>query len=236
MVGVEPAALNGNGVGVNIWSDHLELARPEGRQLSNEVLVATAFLEQVPNLLNVLWLGEPSDERRVGLREDFVIHVTHVLRRQNAGYPVFSGLLEDEFDEVFGGWIARMRREVRRHLIHEEQQFQLPIRWLLREHPVVEFSGKLLNEVLLLIFILNGVQIDDVQGNFPRDCRLDERIDVDGNAIGKQQLIHARGKGCEATGEVVARGFWQAFLKIRQAMFNHHFVPGGRVHTVFLIL
>ena len=140
-VGVEPAALNGNGVGVNIRGDHLELTGPEGRELSNEVLVTAAFFEQVPNFLDVLWLGEPSDERRVGLREDFVIHIAHVLCRQNAGYPVFPCLLEDEFDEVFGRGIARMRREVRCYFIHEEQQFEFPIRWLLREHPIVEFSG-----------------------------------------------------------------------------------------------
>ena len=100
VVGVEPPALNGNGVGVNVGCNHLELAGAQGWQLSHQILVSPALLEEVSDLFDVLWLREPSDEGRVGLGEDLVVHVTHVLGGQDASNTVLSGLFEDQFDEV----------------------------------------------------------------------------------------------------------------------------------------
>ena len=130
------------------------------------------------DFLNVLGLREATDEGRVGLGEDLVVNVADILRRQNAGYAVFSGLLENEFDEVFRRRIAWMRWEVRGNFVHEEQEFQLPVSRLLRQHPIVQFPGKFLNEILLLIFVLNGVQVHDVERDFSGNCGFDERIDV----------------------------------------------------------
>ena len=84
-----------------------------------------------------------------------------------------------------------MGREVGRHFVHEEQQFEFPIGWLLGEHPIVEFPREFLNEILLLVLVLDGVQVDDVERNFARDGRLNKRIDVDGYAVGEEQLVHA---------------------------------------------
>ena len=109
MVGVEPSALNGNRVGVHVRCDHLELSGTQGGQLGHQILIATAFLEQVTHFFDVLRLREAPDEGRVGLSEDLVVHVAHVLGRQYAGNPVFSGLFENQFDQVFGRWITRMR-------------------------------------------------------------------------------------------------------------------------------
>ena len=205
MVGVEPTALDGHGVGVHVGRDHLELAWAERWKLRNEVLVATAFLQQMPNLLYVLRLGESTDEGRVGLSEDFVVDIADVLSGQNARYTVLSRLFENEFDEVFGGGISWMRREIGSHFVHEEQQFEFSIGRLLGEHPIVEFSRQFLDEVLLLVLVLNRVQVDDVQWNFPGNSRLNKRIDVNGHAVGEEQLVHARGKGCKPASKVVSR-------------------------------
>ena len=98
-----------------------------------------------------------------------------------------------------------MRWKVGRDFIHEEQEFQLPVSRLLRQHPIVQFTRELLDKILLLIFVLNGVQVDDVERDFSGNRRLDEGSDVDGDAVGKQQLIDTGGKCCQAAGEVVAR-------------------------------
>ena len=235
VVGVEPAALDRNRISVHVGRHHLELTGPERGQLSDQVLVASAFLEQVANFLDVLRLGEPSDEGRVGLSEDFVVHVTDVLCGQHTCYTVLSRLLENQFDEVLCWWIAWVWGKVRRYFVHEEQQFEFPIGRLLCEHPIVEFAREFLDEVLLLILVLNGVQVHDVERNFSRDRRLNKRIDVDGDAVGKQQLIHARRKGCQPASEIVPCGFGQTLFEVRQAMFHHHLVPRRWVHTFFFI-
>ena len=159
------------------------------------------------HLLDVLRLREPSDEGRVGLSEDFVIHVADVLSGQHARHAVLSRLFENQLDEVLCRRIARVGWKVRRHFVHEEQQFEFPIGRLLREHPVVELTGEFLDEILLLILILDGVEVDDVEWNFPRNRRLDEGINVDGNAVGKEQLIHAGGKSGKSASEIVSRCF-----------------------------
>ena len=191
VVGVEPAALDGNGVGIHVGGHHLKLAGTERGQLGHEVLVATALFEQVPDLFDVLRLGEPTDEGRVGLSEDLVVHVADVLGGEHARHTVLSRLLENQLDEVLCRRIARVWREVGCHFVHEEQQFEFPISRLLGEHPIVEFAGEFLDEVLLLVLVLNGVQVDDVERNFTRDGRLDKGIDVDGDAVGEEQLVHA---------------------------------------------
>ena len=108
--------------------------------MSDQIDVAAGLLQQVTNFLDVLRLGEAADEGGVGLCEDFVVHVADVLRGQNAGHAVLSGLLEDEFDEVLGRRITGMRRQVGRHFVHEEQEFEFPFSRLLGQHPVVEFA------------------------------------------------------------------------------------------------
>ena len=140
VVGVQPSALQREGVLVNVRSDDLELAGAQRGQLSDQIDVAAGFLQQVTDLLDVLRLGEAADEGGVGLCEDLVVHVADVLRGQNAGHAVFSGLFEDEFDEVFRRRIAGMRRQVGRHFVHEEQELELPLGRLLGQHPVVELA------------------------------------------------------------------------------------------------
>ena len=124
MVGVEPAALDGNGIGVHVGRDHLKLAGPKRGELGDQILVTAAFLEQVANLLNILRLCETTDEGGVGLGQNLVVDVTDVLGRQHTRYAVLPCLFEDELDEVLRWGIAWMGREVRRHLIHEEQQLE----------------------------------------------------------------------------------------------------------------
>ena len=92
------------------------------------------------NLFDVLRLGESADERRVGLSEDFVVHIADVLCGEHASNTVFSSLLENEFDEVFGGWVPRVWGQIRCHLIHEKQKLEFTFRRLLSEHPIVQFA------------------------------------------------------------------------------------------------
>ena len=84
-----------------------------------------------------------------------------------------------------------MRWQVRSHFVHEEEQLQFPFGRLLGEHPVVEFAGQFLHEILLLVLVLNRVQVDDVQRNLAGHRRFGERVDVDRHAVGKEQLIDA---------------------------------------------
>ena len=140
MVGVQPSALQREGVLVNVRSDDLELAGAQRGQLSDQIDVAAGLLQQVTDFLNVLRLGEAADEGGVGLCEDLVIHVADVLRGQHAGHTVLSCLLEDEFDEVFRRRVAGMRGQVGRHFVHEEQELEFPFGRLLGQHPVVEFA------------------------------------------------------------------------------------------------
>ena len=121
MVGVEPATLDGNRIGVHVGRDHLKLSGPKCGELGDQILVAAAFLEQVANFLNVLRLRESSDEGGVGLGENLVVNVTDVLGRKHTRYTVLPGLFENELDEVLRWRIAWMGREVRSHFIHEEQ-------------------------------------------------------------------------------------------------------------------
>ena len=126
-----------------------------------------------------------------------------------------------------------MRRQVRRHLVHEKQQFELTVSRLLGQHPIVQLPGEFLNEVLLLLLVLNRVEVHDVQRHLAMNGRLNKRIDVNGYAVGKEQLVHAAREGSQTTAQFEARGFGQPLFKIGQPVFHHDFCPCGRFHGLF---
>ena len=132
VVSVQPSALDRYGGRVDIRRNHLELTRPEGWQLSDQILVAPAFFQQMAHLFDILWLSEATDECRVRLRQDFVINVADILRSKNTRNTVFSGLFENEFDEVLCRRVPWVWWQIWRHFIHEEQQLQFPLGGLLR--------------------------------------------------------------------------------------------------------
>ena len=132
MVRVEPSALNGHRVWINVGCNHLELAGTERGQLCNQILVPPALFEQVSDFLYVLGLGESSDEGGICLSKDFVVYVTDILCSKNARYAVFSGLFENQFDEVFCRRVSGMRGEIRCNFIHEEKKFEFSFSRLLR--------------------------------------------------------------------------------------------------------
>ena len=88
-------------------------------------------------------------------------------------------------------------------------------------------------EILLLRLILNGIEIDDVEWNLPRNCWLYESIDIDRHAVGEKQLIHSRGISGQSSCKIVTSCLWQPLFKISKAVFHHHFVPSRNIGLFF---
>ena len=92
-----------------------------------------------------------------------------------------------------------------------------------------------MNKILLLGLILNGVEVHDVQRDFSRDRRFYEGINVDGYAIGKEQLVHTRRISRQSASQVISGCSWQPFFKVGEPVFKHHFVPRRNVGLFFTL-
>ena len=174
VVRVQPTTLDWNRGGVDVRSNHLELSWAKSWQLCNQILVSSALFEKMANLLNILRLSESSNEGRIGLSENLVVNIGNVLCRQDTSNTVFSCLFENKFDEIFCWWITRVWWKIGGNFIHEEQEFQFPIGRLLCQHPIIQFTREFLYKILLLGFVLNRIQVHDVEWYLSGNRRLNK--------------------------------------------------------------
>ena len=128
-----------------------------------------------------------------------------------------------------------MWREIRCNLIHEEKQFQFTICRLLCQHPIVQFTRQFLDEILLLCFVLNGVQVNDIQRNLSGNGWFDKGINVNWNTIGKEELIDTARESCRRRAKSL-RVVSVVFFKICQSMFEHDLIPTWNIWFLSFIV